>query len=198
MRCTTEFLETPTLGQFGDFARRNLAQTFSRRLNTRVEALCQLVGRLAEVQVRNARLKLAPAVHCVYLLVVDRIQDAVDVVVGHLVVVVDDRARGRLSGVRELPTRKAMRCHQSGSRVEGADAYACLVPTFHIHIDIDIGQRWTTCTGRLVSISQTRYGERVRDAIRSQRYIHDLTQAITFWRKKDCRYPRRPAPGPPS
>lgn len=48
------FKTTLTLRQFGDFFRRNLAQTFSSRLNAGAEALCQFVGRLADVQVGKA------------------------------------------------------------------------------------------------------------------------------------------------
>ena len=45
-----------TLGQFCDLAWCDLAQTFACRLDARVEALCKLVGRLAEIQVGEARL----------------------------------------------------------------------------------------------------------------------------------------------
>ena len=58
------FGDGQTLGQFGDFARCNVAQTFAGRLEARVEALGELVGRLADVQGGQARLQLAPAVHC--------------------------------------------------------------------------------------------------------------------------------------
>ena len=129
-----------------------MAETFSSCLHARVEALCELVGRLAEVQIRETGLKFAPAVHCRWL------------VACRWIAAVGSR-RVRWEAVR------GRRCHQSDSRIRVC-VQAKITCTQHRR-----QRRWTPCTDHLHSISQTQYGVFFRDVAIS---MYDISRQQPF------------------